>query len=315
MLPSPVTTPWPVRVVLLLLPPLIALAVWLDGQRYDPGLLDFKAGAARTEGAHMFPEGLGTLQRMGPVREYTRENLYEYINGHADFFIGAGFRHLTVSEYGPPGARQPTLVVDGYDMGKPLQAFGVLTDQKGSQAQAVNVGDMAFAADRTLAFIKGPFYVRLAAFDNATPLLPLASQLAEKMRSGAAHATSLTFAFPDLGQVGETRFVKESYRGMLFLNNVVERLFTGEKGETRTAFLIVGTPEEMTALEKAILDFLRGEGIQFHPEVQGESRIVRVTDPYEGNWLFAVGRHRLLGVFGPLQPEHVQRLGEFAKQE
>ncbi|MEO5370648.1 MAG: hypothetical protein H7833_11320 [Magnetococcus sp. DMHC-1] len=307
--------PWPVRVLLLLLPPLVALAVWMDGQRYDPGLLDFqKGGNPGSELAKMFPDTLGLLKKMGTIREYTEANLYEYINGHADFFIGAGFRRLTVVEYGPPGARQPTLVADVYDMGKPMQAFGVFTDQKGSQAEAVNVGDMAFVSDRTLGFIKDIYYVRLAAFAADTPLLEAARLLAGKIQSRAGATSGFTFAFPDLGTTGETRFIKENYRGMAFLNNVVERIFTGEKGEVRTAFLVNGTPATTQDLEKSMLAFLQGEGIKYQTSAtQGQAKIYRVTDPYEGDWFFAVGQDRLLGVFGPCQPEHLQRLGEAAQ--
>ncbi|MBF0176521.1 MAG: hypothetical protein HQL63_06700 [Magnetococcales bacterium] len=312
---SPPATPWVTRVLLLLLPPLLALAVWFDGQHYDPGLLEFQKGSHVTsEMAHMFPDSLGPLKKMGSVREYTRENLYEYINGHADFFIGAGFRHLTVGEYGPSGARQPSLVVDLYDMGKPMFAFGVLMEQKSSQSQTVHVGEMAFVADRTLSLIKGPYYVRLAAFSDEGSLQETAALLAGKIVPKTGEESDLSFSFPDFGNVGDTRFIKENYRGMNFLNHVVERSFSGEKGESRTAFLIVGTPEETAALEKALLSFLQGEEIPYRLEPQGDAKIVRISDRYEGDWVLAIGRQRLLGVFGPLRPQHMQRLAEYARQ-
>ncbi|MBF0425761.1 MAG: hypothetical protein HQL66_08075 [Magnetococcales bacterium] len=314
--PASTQPPRLVRTILLLLPPLVALAVWVDGQRYDPGLLDFQnKGGAGSALASALPEGLGSLKRIGPLRGYTQENLYEYIDGHADFFIGAGFRHLTVGDYGPPGAKQPSLVVDLYDMGEPLHAFGVLSDQKGTQSQAVNVGDVGFLADQTLAFIKGSSYVRLAAFGDASALVTVAGQLAARLPAQAGAGGGITFSFPDLGKVGDTRFIKENYRGMPFFNNVVERTFTGEQGENRTAFLIPGTPEETTTLEKTLHNFLTGEKIVHKQEDQGGAKVVRVTDPYEGDWIFAVGRGRFLGLFGTFGPEQVQRLGAFMQHK
>ena len=45
-----------------------------------------------------------------PAREFDADSLYEYINGHAEYYLGAGFEGLSVGEYGAGEDGQPKLV-------------------------------------------------------------------------------------------------------------------------------------------------------------------------------------------------------------
>ncbi|MBU0985670.1 MAG: hypothetical protein KKH68_00325, partial [Proteobacteria bacterium] len=56
---------------------------------------------------------------------YIPPNLYEYINGAAEFFIAYGFTELAGANYAPVSGDKDTVTVDIYDMGNKLNAFGV----------------------------------------------------------------------------------------------------------------------------------------------------------------------------------------------
>ncbi|MCP4696686.1 MAG: hypothetical protein GY862_07540 [Gammaproteobacteria bacterium] len=287
-----IAPPLTVRVLLLALLPVVALAVWLDGRHYDPGLLTFK----EEKKLDFFPEKVENLSRIGSVRRFSKDNLYEYINGHAEFFISAGFLSLTVGEYSTTDGDQPVLVINVYDMGKPLHAYGVLMDEAGENV--VDIGAMGFRTDRGINFIQGPYYVQTSAFAEDAPLLAAAREVQKALGVSSENA-ALAFQFPDLGTVASTRFVKENYRGLDFLHKVVERAFVKDE-KTVEAFLVTGTAESVARLEQSFINFFKDDGTDYEIIEKKNLRFYRVYDPYEGEWFFVPDGKRLLGVYAVL---------------
>ncbi|MBF0309943.1 MAG: hypothetical protein HQL56_10480 [Magnetococcales bacterium] len=309
--------PW-VRLVLLLLLPLLTLAIYWDGQRYDADLLDFTAARKEQGLAALFPPRSGNFSRLEPVRHYGSENLYEYINGHAEYFRSAGFQQLAVGEYGPAGATQPMLVVDLFHMGEPLHAFGVLMDEAGEQAVPVAVGDSGFRVGGGLRFISGPLFVKMSTFSPQAEeqMLALAQAIHTLAGKRFGATAKAVFRFPELGRETGMRFIKESYRGMPFLNNCIEKSFVREGGEKSfPTFLAPGKPENHAALLGKLEAFLQGEGISFETvSTQGLS-FTRVRDPYEGEWFYVPLKEGLFGVFQPFDEELGRAIALFASHD
>lgn len=308
--PESPTAPFGVRLALIALLPLLALALYLDGQRYDPDLVELKprqsvAGPEPT----LFPEDLAGLPRAGAVRRFTEDNLYEYINGHAEYFIGAGFRGLAVGEYGSAGDGQPALVVNLYDLGEALNAFGVLVDEAGEQ-EAVEVGAMGFRNGQGLSFIQGRFYVQMSLFDDALSAETLGAALAGNL-AGQVEKQDLAFRFPDLGTVTTTRFVKEDYRGLEFLNEVLERGFERDGREIH-AFLVRATTEEIDVLIADFEAFFREDEMPYRRIERDGLSFYQIDDPYEGEWFFVPIGKRLLGVYAPVEPSLMEEIAVFA---
>ncbi|MBF0296696.1 MAG: hypothetical protein HQL96_16045 [Magnetococcales bacterium] len=277
------------RWLLLALLPVIAWGVWWDGQHYDPGLLDFKqAGARLSPLADLLPERIGTLPRVGEPRLFGKENLHEYVNGHAEFFISAGFAQLAVGEYGSGG--RPEVVVDIYEMGKPLHAFGVISQEGNPGARPVAIGEMGSREGRGLRFIVGSRYVKLTAFADNAPLEAVGEAVA---RASGGEAGVTKFRFPELGEELATRFFKEGYRGLDFFTNVLERTFRREGREVQ-GFLA----ENGAQLENRLSAFLAREGIPLVREERDGRVVTLVKDPYEGEWFYLRDGERLLGAFG-----------------
>jgi hypothetical protein len=301
------TAPTAVRLLLLALLPLIALGLYLDGQHYDAGLLDFQPAEQAAKGhAGLFPERLAGQPRFGQVRQFDKENLYEYINGHAEYFIGAGFKGLSVGEYGDSGDGQPLVVINLYDMGGALNAFGVLVNESGEQA-SVELGALGFRSEQGVGFIHGPFYVQLSLFDKTLPLLDTAKDMAEAL-AAKVPASDLAFRFPDLGAVEKTRFVREYYRGMDFLNEVLERSFS-RQGETFQAFVLADPAQEINGKLRRFLD---EEDIAYQAREYQELRFFAVEDPYEGDWFFVSLKAQLMGVYATLNEDLMAAIATFA---
>jgi hypothetical protein len=304
------TAPFAVRLALIALLPLIALALYVDGQHYDPDLVKLEPSQ---EGASLvddlFPPSLAGLQRAGQVRHFDKDNLYEYINGHAEYFIGAGFRALAVGEYGDSGNGQPALVVSLYDMGAPLNAFGVLVDEAGDQ-ESVDVGTMGFRSGQGLSFIHGPYYAQVSLFDDALPAAEAGANLVQSLAK-EVEDPGFAFQFPELGKVTSTRFVKESYHGLEFLNEVLERSFERNGKEIR-AFLVQGSAAEIDGLVSAFEAFFQEDEMPYRRIEQGGLVFFSIEDPYEGDWCFVPLQSSLLGVYAPLDAQLSAEIEKFA---
>ena len=122
------------------------------------------AGTCVVSGAESSLEAIFTgrlpLPGWKPYR-YVSENLYEHINGGADYFIAYGFVALTGINYAPVSGGMDSVTVDIYDMGDKLNAFGVFQPRRDSQASSLNIGTGSCGYDEYVAFHKDRYYVEI----------------------------------------------------------------------------------------------------------------------------------------------------------
>ena len=298
---APFPLAWPVRIVLLALPPLLAAALYWQAQHHDHGLVELRPAEVRNGATALgsrLPASLGGRQRVGAVRPFGRDTLYEYVNGHAEYYLGAGFEGLAVGEYGADAQGQPSLVVNLWDMGRPLHAFGVLMDEAGPDAAALEGDVLGFRTGNGLSLAHGRYYVQLNSY---APGIDAAANVAELVGAlgPADQGSAAALRFPALGRVVATRFVKENYRGLDVLANALVRRFERDGAEVE-AFLIQGTAAQVAATERQLLAFLDGEGIAREAVAVGGRTAHRVSDHYEGDWFFVAAGDRLVGVYAPL---------------
>lgn len=136
-----------------------------------PGALLLIALSARTAAAPAFnlKESLpqtfagGAWQRAGE-HAYTPENLYNYINGAADLFIAYGFIQLAGAEYRLASEKKSMVIIDIYDMGSSLNAFGVFRSKRDPQSKTLNIGAGAFATSQYVFLYKDRYYVEIQAY-------------------------------------------------------------------------------------------------------------------------------------------------------
>jgi hypothetical protein len=297
---EPRPAPAVARVVLALFPPLLAAGLWWQAQHHDAGLLSFEAARSEAKDplAARLPATLAGLAKAGTPRRFHRDNLYEYVNGHAEHYLSAGFQGLLVAEYGQDAQGQPLLVANLWDMGRPLHALGVLMDEAGPQVAGLAGHAPVLETAKGLSFTHGARYVQLTRFAEGVDLTAAAAALRAAL--GQAEGGSLEdIPFPDFGPVLGTRFVKESYRGYDALANVVERRFARAGGEL-VAFAIEAAPTKVVEVERALLAFLDAEKVPHAAAPAGTITLHRVEDRYEGDWFFAASGGRLVGAFAPL---------------
>ena len=140
-----------IRWTLLAILPIIALLIYTTGRRYDSSMYYFTP--APSIQSIKLPAQIEGCKLSGRPRTYTRDNLYESIDGHAEFFISNGFQSLEVGEYSK-ATGEPAFVVDIFDMGKDMQAFGVFVDEAGEGLDEAAVGTMGYMSAKLLTFFK-----------------------------------------------------------------------------------------------------------------------------------------------------------------
>ena len=107
----------------------------------------------------LLPSEFSGWKPAGEDRAFTRDTIFEYMDGAGEIYLAYGFRRLLVREYaGPSGS---PLVAEVYDMTGPADAYGIAAnDQDGEN---VEVGRDGLYGGGLLRFWKGPYFVRLLA--------------------------------------------------------------------------------------------------------------------------------------------------------
>ncbi|MBI5101125.1 MAG: hypothetical protein HZB33_04750 [Nitrospirae bacterium] len=301
------------RILLLALLPVIAAVLYARGQHFDPALIDFKtvsekpaetqpAGppleAAATDKPGTDIKKVAGFRQVGREQRYVKDNLYEHVNGHAEYFIGAGFLSLTVTDYVKEDSKsvEPEFQAEVFDMGNAIQAFGVLADESGDNPQPASVGAMGYKNSGGINFIKGRFYVKTTVFDRKISALNFAKAIDGSL-PGGRDSLAIFSRLPDLGKVEKTRFIREGYRGLDFLSNVVEREYTAG-GRKVTVAMMGGKGQDMTSLKALFFDYFRKSAMRYEKAERQGQEFYRIMDKYEGNWFMIPGREAIFGVFG-----------------
>lgn len=112
-------------------------------------------------------------QKTGDTRVFDAKNLWQYIDGDAEQYISAGVVTTSTSDYKYQG--QVEAVVDVYTMGDAAGARKILETGQTSDAKPVQLGDAGVAYAQSITFRKGPYLVRIVAYES-TPDTPHALQ-------------------------------------------------------------------------------------------------------------------------------------------
>ena len=297
------------RVLLIGLLPVVALLMYYEGQNYDPALIRFQESpSTKISTSAFFPDEIAGHIQTGPLRSYTKDNLYEYVNGHAEYFISSGFAGLTVGEYGAAekSEAEPDVVVDVYDMGKSIQAFGILSDESGGNVSDLQNGLTGFRTPQGVSFIKGQYYIRIASFNDDVSLNAFTERISSAVGSGQDPFPEFS-RLPDLGDVVATRFIKEDHRGLDFVENVIEREYVKD-GNTVQVFIVISDNKGTDSLTGKFVDHFDRSEMQYSLDEQKGKKVYRIKDPYEGDWVLIFSPDTLSGILGSFDENMINKL-------
>jgi hypothetical protein len=160
--------------------------------------------------------------QVGDVRVYHADNLWEYIDGAAELFVGYDVQTCTTADL---SSGDLVVTIDLYDMGDPLNGFGVFSRERAGERIAVSGATEARVSPPYLALLlKGSTYAKVNVLEgelteqNARTLL---EGLAAQLPGDAALPVELD-RLPREGRIAGTEgFQREGYLGLTELTNCV----------------------------------------------------------------------------------------------
>ncbi len=120
----------------------------------------------KKKAADAFPSSgaVAGWEKSSDTRVYAANDLWQYIDGDAEQYLKAGVVSTSTSDYKYQG--QLEAVVDVYTMGDSAGARKILESGQTKDAKSVKVGDAGIAYTQSVTFRKGPYLVRIVAYED-----------------------------------------------------------------------------------------------------------------------------------------------------
>lgn len=266
--------------------------------------------AAKSAAPDPFPQVAGWKRVEGPA-VYTRENLFEYIDGAADLFLQYDFRELAASRYESDGGKV-SLTVDVYRMGGPIDAFGVYSRERPARGTFLPLGAEGYAGDGSAYFLAGDCYVKvnLEGASPGTADVPVTFARAVAGRIGGPFQLPAELgSFPSDGKVERSEmFTSKDYLGLAFLENVFSAEYTAG-GKRFSLFFIRSASADKARALLGKWKASAGSG----PDLSGPSGSGTLDDPQAGRVEIAFRDEWIWGMTGEGKAETLAELGRRLK--
>jgi hypothetical protein len=151
-------------------------------------------------------------QQSGTSRNYSADNLFEYMDGNAEGYLLYGFVRMQGVTC-KSGAN--TLVIDVSEMEDPDLAYGMFAANSDPRNSVTNIGMAAQIQPRRASFVKGKYYVEIAAspdIDQTASLTAFCNQLEQRIEGQRSLPEALGW-FPK-ENLTSARLVPESVLGL-----------------------------------------------------------------------------------------------------
>ena len=258
---------------------------------------------------------------------FTKQTLFEHIDGQADLFLQYGFEKSIFAIYRNIDSSDNKIDVDIYDMGNVLQAFGIFSRFRNEDRPA-GIGLDSSVGDHYAFFYKGKYFVVIQATEsNPSPL----KQLAESIESGIldnSHPPKEIGYFPKNGlKPGSIEYFPDGLLGHEFLKRGFKATYVEHEKKTNVSIQGTGldyylflsifenSHQAINAL-KLFNEYLskkgrteKGNSTQFGPDA------LIGADPYQGKIIVALKGPYLVGAIGFEQDKDGEdQLSQFIKE-
>ena len=153
---------------------------------------------------------------------YTEENLWDYMNGGAPGYLAYGFEEMVTMQV-KNLKNHIEVVIDIYDMGNHLNAFGIYSVERVPDGRDLDFGVDSYQYDTTLCFWQDKYYVKLMSYDmkpeTAQSLSNLATLITQKMPK-KGKPPYLFSIFPAEGRLKKSeRYIKCDVLGQAYFTD------------------------------------------------------------------------------------------------
>jgi hypothetical protein len=246
------------------------------------------------------------------VATYTPETLYRYINGEAELYLPYGFKKASTVRYveaatSSGGPQENGIVVNLFEMGSPLDAFGIYSNYRSSTLPPIKTGAEGFFDETELMFYQDRYFVQIQTSGTLNQEAVLFQSCAEAVSGNLPGGREKPREIEFLKIAGAVPLTEKYYAQGLLGYSFFGKGLTVEvtiKGEPAKALVILAGSEEVA---KRILDeygkYLKEAKAvpQISRETKGTS--LQVIDPlFKGTALHQSGPF-VVGVVGLKDPQ------------
>ncbi len=234
-------------------------------------------------------------------KTYTRENLWDIIDGAADLYLSYGFTDLHIGSY--ENGAGVGVRVEVYKHDSRANAFGIYSQERNPDYHFVDVGTQGYIEDGVLNFLCGRYYVKISSRTEGEKgrdaMMLIARRVERHLGEEREFPAELSLLPPEGRQVNSERFVSQNFLGYSFLHSAYVAEFRA--GSSFTMFIIdAGTEDQAKGM---VLSYVNVSG-QAH--TSADEGIHRVSDPFNGDvYLLPSGRF-LSGVYNCADPQLAQ---------
>lgn len=243
---------------------------------------------------------------------YTKDNLFDYINGEAELYFPYGFDMLATARYVNTRNSAASLVMDVYRMGSLTDAFGIYANYRRADDVPVSAGTEAVASESQMLMYQDRYYVRLQA--SGTPgidkdvFLACAAALSKKLPQTLNRPLELNaLRVPDVTPNSE-RYIAQSLLGYAFFR----RGFTAEasmNGASALLFLVPeDTPDAAQKTFEKYRSYLAESGKDLKTTAAGHMSLTAKDPLYGGAAVQLSGRYVIGAVRVPTPDEALKLL-------
>lgn len=260
--------------------------------------------AEKTKLAALLPDTVVFGGKAAEAAHFYSSDLYEYIDGGAEVFHGYGMRAMIHQEY---RAGKTDVTVDVYDMGAPLNAFGIYSAERSPDYHFIRIGAEGYVSDFVLNFLQGSYYVKLSAFSEGDKpeamLQAVAGSISGKIGSGLSMPQAFA-AFPALGLVERSqKYVAQAPLGHEFLAPAATALYRFDGKDTTVVVSLASSTAGAAERAARLKDHFASSG-KASPLSGLGATVFRGTNSAEGEMLFfARGPDLVIVVNPPAQSE------------
>ena len=254
-------------------------------------------GNAQPPGIHIpVPDGWTAVDQ---EYRYGRDNLWEYINGAAELFLTYRFKELVVADF---EKGEEAVTVSVYDMGSPLDAYGVYETEKPAEAELLNDAGLVGVLQPPYRgiLIKDRHYVKIEAGGgdiSAEALLGALLDVANGLPGENGLPSELT-ALPTEGRVpGTVAFAGSDFLGLEDLKACLHAEYKDADGNDYGLFVMKPTDP-----------FLRNESGKWALSATGEHMTFTREIPYRGVVILMGDPEQKIGVSGFEDVEQAAKL-------
>ncbi len=217
----------------------------------------------------------------GPVRAFTAENLFEYMDGNAEGYLIYGFVRMTGITC---KSGEDTLIIDVSEMTDADAAYGIFTANRDPSLPVAAIGMGGQILPRKATFAKGTYYVEISASPDGDHSKALEGFIVgmEKNISGQS-APPETLAWFPVEKMVSVRLIPESVLGL----RALKRGYVAQY-EAGKAFIV---KEESAESASAVMKKLRTRLGETAPASVADEAL-QAKDQYLGGLcIFRKGRY------------------------